>query len=704
MPTASVVSAKLGEHTVEIETGRLARQAGGSVLMTCGESVVLVTACNGPHRPDAHFFPMVVEYVEKQYAGGRIPGGFFRREGRPGDLETLVARLTDRPIRPLFPEGYKGDVQIIATVMSHDMEHDTDVMCITGASAALMLSSAPFEGPIAGVRVGRVDGKLYANPTRSQRELADMDIIMACTRDAIVMVEGETKEATEEEILDALNFGFDAVQGLIDAQIDLAEAHGREKEVFELPAPDKKLINAVKKAAEARLSEALSVKEKLARYAAIDAVKKEVKEELAARFEGREAEVSEAFNNLKSDIARNWALKEKRRIDGRDTRTVRPIETEVGVLPRTHGSSLFTRGETQALVTTTLGTGRDARMVDAVTGKVDHNFMLHYNFPPFSVGEVKMLRSTSRREVGHGWLAQRAVEAVLPPFAEFPYVLRVVSEVLESNGSSSMATVCGASLALMDAGVPIRKPVAGIAMGMISEGNDYVILSDILGDEDHLGDMDFKVAGTADGITALQMDIKIKGLKREVMAEALEQAKEGRLHILGCMAKSLEAPRAELRDFAPRITTIRISTDRIRDVIGSGGKTIRAISEKTGCNIEVLDDGRVNISSTSRAATREAIDIIEALTAEPIVGEIYLGTVAKITDFGAFVTVLPGTDGLLHISEISEDRIDKVEDVLQEGDEVIVKCIGVERGGKIRLSRKEALGQKPTVVATQLDL
>lgn len=672
--------------------------------MRCGDSVILVTATNGAHRPDAHFFPLVVDYQERAYAGGRIPGGFFKREGRASDLETLVARLTDRPIRPLFPEGYKGDVQIIATVVSHDQEHDTDVLCITGASAALMLSSAPFEGPVAGVRVIRIDGELIVNPTRSQRELAELDIVMAVTRDAITMVEGQAKEVPELEMIEALNFGFESAQPLIDIQIELANELGREKEVFVAEALADGLWDAFSATFRADVAAAMSLKIKADRYGQLDTVKDACKSFVAEKYEGSEARVGELFDRLKSDVAREWALADGRRIDGRGFRDIRNIDVEAGLLPRAHGSALFTRGETQGLASVTLGTGRDARLVDAVTGKTEMRFMLHYNFPPFSVGEVRMLRGTSRREIGHGWLAQRAVEQVLPSFAEFPYVIRVVSETLESNGSSSMAAICGASMALMDAGVPIQKPVAGIAMGLISDGKRHAILSDILGDEDHLGDMDFKVAGTAEGITALQMDIKIKGLAREVMADALQQALEGRKHILGKMAEAIDAPRSDLKDFAPRITTIRISTDRIRDIIGSGGKTIRAITERTGCDISVADDGKVSIASTSRDATRHAIEIIEALTAEPVVGEIYLGTVAKVTDFGAFVTILPGVDGLLHVSEISEERVERVEDVLKEGDEVIVKCTGMERGGKIRLSRKEALGQKPTVIATKLEL
>ena len=704
MPQATVVSAQSGASEIRFETGRLARQAGGAILISCGESYVLVTSCNAPHKPEAAFFPLVVEYQERAYAGGRIPGSFHRREGRSGDLEILVARLTDRPLRPLFPEGYKGDVQIIATVMSHDLEHDTDVLCITGSSAALMLSSAPFEGPVAGVRVVRVEGQLIANPTISQRALADLDIVMAVTRDAITMVEGLADEVPEAEVIEALNFGFEAAQPLIDAQIDLANMCGREKEVFVAQPSPEGLKEALHRIAHDSLQAAMSIQEKELRYKGMDEVKKTAKAALVQEFPGSDAFIGDLFEDLKSEIAREWALSDGRRIDGRSFTEIRKIECEKSVLPRTHGSSLFTRGETQGLVTVTLGTGRDARLLDKVTGKEDQRFMLHYNFPPFSVGEVKPLRGQSRREVGHGWLAHRAVEQVMPNYVDFPYVVRVVSEILESNGSSSMASVCGASMALMDAGVPIKAPVAGIAMGLISDGERHAILSDILGDEDHLGDMDFKVAGTAEGITALQMDIKIKGLTREIMAAALEQARAGRLHILGKMAEAIDRPAIDVKDFAPRITTIRIPTDRIRDVIGSGGKTIRAICERTGCDVSVEDDGRVSIASTSREATRHAIDIIESLTAEAIVGEIYLGTVAKITDFGAFVNILPGQDGLLHVSEISEERVERVEDVLKEGDEVIVKCVGMERNGKIRLSRKEALGKRPTVVATRLEL
>ncbi len=704
MSSVHRVAIPVGTTEITLETGKLAKQAGGSILISCGESMVLVTACAGKHRPDAYFFPLVVDYVEKHYAGGKIPGSFFRREGRPGELELLIARLTDRPIRPLFPDGYKGDTQIIATVISHDMQHDTEVMCITGASAALMLSSAPFAGPIAGLRIGSVNGKLIANPTADEREISDLDLVMACSADAIVMVEAEANEFTEEQMLEALEFGFDAAQPLIEAQLELAAVAGKENMVFVKEDLDPAIVKAVEKLGSDKLAEALSIPVKLDRYAAADAVKAEVKAALKDEFPDRGDEISEAFGEMKSNIARGWALKEGRRIDGRGFREIRDIDCEAGLLPRAHGSSLFTRGETQALVAATLGTSRDSQMIDKVTGVRDLNFMLHYNFPPFSVGEVKPLRSTGRREIGHGWLAHKALSPVVPKIEDFPYVLRVVSEVLESNGSSSMATVCGTSLALMDAGVPIKAPVAGIAMGMISEGDDYVILSDILGDEDHLGDMDFKVAGTADGITALQMDIKIAGLSMDIMAEAMEQAREGRLHILGKMNQALDAPREEMSDYAPRITTISISPDRIRDVIGAGGKTIRAISEKTNCRVEVSDDGTVKISSSDQTKTKEAIAIIEAITADAQVGEIYLGTVARVTDFGCFVTIMPGVDGLCHVSELAENRVDNVEDVAREGDEMIVKCIGTERGGKIRLSRKAALGKRPTVIASKLEI
>ena len=694
-------SAPLGAHTVTIETGRMAKQAGGSVIVSTGDTSILVTACVGPHKETAGFFPLSVEYIEKFYASGRIPGGFKRREGQLSEAEILTCRLSDRPLRPLFPEGFKGEVQVIAQVISHDGENDADVLSITGASAALMLSNAPFSGPIAAVRVGRIEGKFVANPTWSQRPLCDIDVVIACTKDAIVMVEGEADEASEDDMLDALNFGFEAVQPLIKLQIKLAKEAGKEKMTFVSPKLDAALLKAVAKFIGTKLSKAMAISDKLSRYGAIHEIRAELGAKFTETHPGREREVGACFEELESNTLRDVVIKQRKRIDGRGPRDVRPITVEVGVLPRPHGSSLFTRGETQTLVTVTLGTDRDAKLNEDLHGKRDEHFMLHYNFPPFSVGEVKRMGSPGRREVGHGFLARRSVEKVVPSHDKFPYTIRVVSEVLESNGSSSMASVCGGSLALMHAGVPIKAAVAGIAMGLIKEGDDYVILSDILGDEDHLGDMDFKVAGTERGITGLQMDIKINGISRSVMSEAMLQAREGRLHILGKMNAVLSSPNDELSPYAPRITTIKIAVDRIRDVIGSGGKTIRAIQEKAGVTIEVQDNGTVKIASTSEKATAEAIEIIKALTAEAVVGEIYLGTVAKVAEFGAFVTILPGVDGLCHISELSDQRVERTEDICQEGDEIVVKCMGVERNGKIRLSRKEALGKTPTVAVTK---
>ena len=703
-PKPFVVCSPLGQHEITLETGRMARQADGSVLVSCGDSMVLVTACAGPHRADASFFPLVVDYVEKQYAGGRIPGGFFKREARLAEHEILTCRLIDRPIRPLFPEGYKGDTQIIATVISHDGENDTDVLAITGASAALHLSEAPFQGPIAGVRVGRLDGRLVANPTLTEQKSCDINIVMACSSDAIVMVEGEAHEVSEEEMLDALDFGFKAVQSLIAAQRELAKSHGKAKRPY-VPTPGDEVLSArVREVGYADLEAAFKTKEKHARRDAIRAVRDSVLTALADEFGQRTKDLDVAFHDLEYEVMRGLILSKRRRVDGRSPQTVRPITIETGLLPRVHGSALFTRGETQALVALTLGTDRDAQMIEGLAGRRDERFMLHYNFPPFSVGEVRPLRGAGRREIGHGSLAHRALRGVLPSNEEFPYVVRLVSEVLESNGSSSMATVCGGSLALMDAGVKLKRAVAGIAMGLIKEGERYVILSDILGDEDHLGDMDFKVAGTELGITALQMDIKIQGLSREILSEALLQAREGRMHILHCMNDALAKARDTMSDYAPRITTIQISPDRIRDVIGSGGKTIRSIQDRTGAQVSVEDDGTVRIAASDRAVTLAAVEIIRDLTREAVVGEVYLGVVSKVTDFGCFVTILPGTDGLCHVSELAEGRVERVEDVAQEGDEIVVKCLAVERGGKIRLSRKEALGLEPTVAALRAGL
>lgn len=693
-------SARLGEHVITLETGKLAKQAHGSVVVSCGESMVLVTAVTGPHRDEANFFPLVVDYMEKAYAGGRIPGGFMKREGKLSDHEVLTSRLSDRPIRPLFPEGYKGDTQITATVLSHDGEYDTDVLSIAGASAALMLTPAPFSGPIAGVRVGRVDGKFVANPSSAQQEHCDINIVMACSHDAIVMVEGEAKEVSEADMLAALDFGFNAVRPLLDIQVEMAAEAGKPKMPFTPKQLDPDMVATVRKAVMGPISDALSIKDKLQRYAALKDVKKKGDAAIAEKWPG--TDIGNLFEDLKSEVMREAILGQRKRIDGRGLTDIRKITTEVALLPRPHGSALFTRGETQVLAAVTLGTDRDAKLIDGLNGKHDEQFMLHYNFPPFSVGEIKPLRGPGRREVGHGFLAQKSIEQILPTYEEFPYVIRLVAETLESNGSSSMATVCSGSLALMDAGVPVRKPIAGIAMGLIADGKRFAVLSDILGDEDHLGDMDFKVTGTRDGICAMQMDIKIKGLTRDIMEQALAQAREGRLHILGKMEESLDAPRPQLSRYAPQIITIQVPQDRIRDVIGSGGKTIRSIQERTKCQVDIGDDGTVKIAAVDRARGEEALEIIKSLTASPVPGEIYLGTVAKVAEFGAFVTILPNVDGLCHISELSEERIERTDDVVREGDEIIVKCVAIEAGGKIRLSRKEALGKKPTVMANKL--
>jgi polyribonucleotide nucleotidyltransferase len=694
----TVLTAKLGEHTISVETGRMAKQAHGSVIVSCGESMVLVTVVTAPHKESAAFFPMVVDYIEKQYAAGKIPGGFLKREGRLSDGEVLTSRLIDRPLRPLFPEGFKGEVQVTATVISYDGENDTATLAMTGASAALMLSPSPFDGPVAGVRVGRLNGKFIANPTNSQVKDCDLVIVMACSEDAIQMVEGEAQEVSEADMLDAIDFGFKAVKPLLKLQRQLAQKLGMAKIAF-VPKPvDDSLVSRVQELATPTIEQALATREKAARYGLFKKATNDTMAALGEAFATQAGAVYNIIEDIKARLMREQIVIKRSRIDGRGLREIRPITPEVSVLPRTHGSALFTRGETQALVALTLGTGRDAKMVDGLSGKHDEHFMLHYNFPSFSVGEIKMLRGPGRREVGHGFLAQRALEMVLPSFEEFPYVIRVVSEVLESNGSSSMATVCGGSMALMDGGVPLKGAVAGIAMGLIAEGEKYAILSDILGDEDHLGDMDFKVAGTRKGITALQMDIKIRGLSRQIMSDALDQARDGRMFILQRMADAIGVPRLEMSKYAPRITTIQIPVDRIRDVIGSGGKTIRSIQERTGCAVEIDDTGTVRIASTNDERSREAVDIIRSLTASPVVGEIYLGTVAKVAEFGAFVTILPGVDGLCHISELSEERVERTEEVCKEGDDIIVRCIGVEPGGKIRLSRKEALGHEPTVM------
>jgi polyribonucleotide nucleotidyltransferase len=689
--------AQLGDKELTIETGRMAKQASGSVVVSYGDSQVLCTAEDGGEKPHLPFFPLLCDYVENFWAAGKIPGGFFKREGKPGTKATLTSRLIDRPIRPLFPEGYTRDTQIVAWVISADQINDTDVISITGASAALMLSSLPFAGPIAGVRVGHVDGEFVANPTFEQRENSKLDIVMAVSEEAVVMVEGEADEVSEEFMVDALEFGREAVKDVLELQKRMAEAVGKEKKHTEPDEIDAEVRSDVYDLVGDDILAALKTEDKLERYAALDALKDKAKAELAERYEeDRSDDISDAFGDIKKRTMRQHVIESKTRIDGRSFDEVRDVTCEVGLLPKTHGSALFTRGETQALVTVTLGTERDAKMVDGLEGKYDKNFFLHYNFPAFSVGETKPFRSTSRREIGHGELAERALTAAVPDLEEeFPYVIRVVSDVLESNGSSSMASVCGGSLAMMDAGVPLGRPTAGIAMGLIKEGDDIAILSDILGDEDHMGDMDFKVTGTTEGITAFQLDTKIEGITAETMKNALLQAREGREHILGVMNEALAEPRQDLSPNAPRIVSMKIQPSSIGNVIGSGGKTIRGIQETTGTTVNIEDDGTVKIAASDAESAQQAIEIIEGLTAEPEVGETYLGTVKNTTDFGAFVEILPGTEGLCHISELTEGRVDKVEDVLQSGDEVLVKVLDVDmKRGRIKLSRKEALAEQ----------
>jgi polyribonucleotide nucleotidyltransferase len=699
-------SVTVGGKQISIETGKWAKQASGSVVVRCGDSMVLVTAtASKAPKLGMDFLPLTCEYQEKTYAAGKIPGSFFRREGRPSTDEILTCRLMDRPIRPMFPKTWRCETQLIANVVSFDQANAADVLAMTGSSAALHLSEIPWAGPLAAVRVGRVDGQLVAFPTFDEREKSDIDMIVAASRDAIIMVEGGMREVPEKDIVDALIFAHEAAQALIDLQEKLRAAVGKEKRVFEAPKVDEAIMGRVKELAWNSLSEAMAVREKQARSKAVHDAEDAVLEALCGRtdagaentapYASRRAEVAEIIGKVKKKVARVTTLDTQRRIDGRKFSDIRQISCEVGILPSTHGSALFTRGETQALVSATMGTRWDEQKLDTLMGDMQKPFFLHYNFPPFSTGEAKPLRGASRREIGHGYLAERSVAQVMPEREDFPYTVRVVSEILESNGSSSMASVCGASLALMDAGVPIRAPVAGIAMGLMMEGERYAVLSDILGDEDHLGDMDFKVTGTTRGVCALQMDIKLEGLTRQILEEALEQARQGRIHILGKMAESLQTPREDMSPNAPRIVTHMVKPDKIRDIIGPGGKTIRAITEQTGAKIDVSDAGEVSISSSDARSLQQAIDIIRGLTMEPEVGQFYGGIVKRIVEFGAFVEILPGTDGLVHISELSSERVRRVNDVVQEGDEVVVKCISVDRDGKIRLSRKDAVDAKP---------
>jgi polyribonucleotide nucleotidyltransferase len=691
-------TAVVGGKEIIVETGKWAKQAGGSVVVRCGDSMVFVAATGSQLPREIDFMPLTCEYQEKFYSSGKIPGSFFRREGRSTNAEILVARLMDRPVRPLFPKGWFIDTQVIANVISFDKENATDVLAMTGASAALHISDLVWGGPLAGVRVGRIDGQLIANPTFAEREKSDLDIIVAASKDAIMMVEGEMHELPESVIIDALMFAHEAVQPLIELQERLRAANGKEKRPFTPPVADETLAANVKELAWDRLAAAMSTKDKKLRREGVSAAHLEARAALTAEgqpWAGKGKEVDAAFSKLQKKWARGQTLSTRRRIDGRHPDEVRHISIETGVLPRAHGSALFTRGETQALVAVTLGTKYDEKKLDTLHGDQKKTFYMDYNFPPFSTGEVKPLRGQSRREVGHGFLAERSVEAVVPIYEDFPYTIRVVSDILESNGSSSMASVCGGSLALMDAGVPTKAPVAGIAMGLMKEGDDYVILSDILGDEDHLGDMDFKVTGTRRGVCALQMDIKVDGLTRQILEEALDQAKRGRLHILDKMDASISGPRDEVSIFAPRIVTVQIKPDKVRDIIGPGGKTIRAIQEQTGAQIDIADNGVVSIASSDSKSLEQAQALISGLTMEPEVGQFYNGVVKKIVEIGAFVEIIPGTDGLLHISEVAKERIRSVEDVLSEGDEVIVKCIKVDRDGKIRLSRREALDANP---------
>ena len=681
-----------GDHKVILETGEIARQADGAVMINMGDTVVLCTVVGSKEAIEGRdFFPLTVDYQEKTYAAGKIPGGFFRREGRPSEKEILVARLIDRPIRPLFPKGFTNEVQVICTVISHNPYVDPEIPSLLGTSAALAISGLPFQGPIGAARVGYKNGEYLLNPPGTGlSDVTDLDLVVAGTADAVLMVESEARELPEEVMLGAVLFGHEQMQVAIQAIEALAAEAGKEPWPFEPPAEDEALDDAVAEAAEAAVTEAYKIADKLQRYGRLDEIKAEVVEKLAGGEEPRwsEEEVKGAFEKLKKRIVRSRILAGEPRIDGRDNRTVRPITIKTGLLPRTHGSALFTRGETQALVVTTLGTERDAQIVDALDRSYREPFMLHYNFPPFCVGETGRVGSPKRREIGHGRLAKRGVLAVMPSPEEFPYSIRVVSEITESNGSSSMASVCGTSLSLMDAGVPIKAPVAGVAMGLIKEGDRFAVLTDILGDEDHLGDMDFKVAGTEKGVNALQMDIKIQGITREIMEIALDQAKEGRLHILGEMNKAIKAPREEMSEHAPRIISFRIHPDKIRDVIGKGGATIRAITEETGATIDLDDSGLVKIFSVDKAAGEAARKRVELITADVEVGKVYEGKVIKIMDFGAFVNILPGKDGLVHISQISDERVEKVSDKLSEGDTVRVKVLEVDKQGRIRLSMK----------------
>ena len=681
-----------GGRPFSIETGKVARQANGSVLVQYGETVVLVTAVTSDNKREGiDFLPLTVNYLEMTYAAGKIPGGFFKREGRPSDHETLISRFIDRPLRPLFPKGFQNEIQIISTVLSADQDNDPSILGMIGASAALTLSDIPFDGPIAGAKVGRIDGEYVLNPTHDELELSDIDLFVAGSEEAITMVEGSAKEVKEKEVLEAILFGHQSLKPVIHLQRELRSKAGVIPRDYVLQRPEETIYEKVKALSQGKLKEAFHIQEKVKRREYLEEIFQSMLQELGTEDETSQKMVRVVFEEINRKIVRGLILEQKQRIDGRKFSEIRPISCEVGILPRTHGSALFTRGETQVLAVVTFGTSEDEQKINSLSGETYKSFMLHYNFPPFCTGEVSPLRPPSRREIGHGALAERAILPVLPSNEKFPYTIRIVSEVLESNGSSSMATVCGASLSLMDAGVPIKAPVAGIAMGLILENGDVAVLSDILGDEDHFGDMDFKVAGTAEGVTAIQMDIKIPGVSKEVMEQVLGQAREGRFHILGKMTETISEPRKDLSRHAPRIITLHVKQEKIRDIIGPGGKNIRSIVDQTGVKVDVEDSGLVKLASPNYEAIEKAIYMIKRLTQEVEVGGSYTGKVKRILGFGAIVELFPGTDGLIHISQLAENRVKEVTDVLKEGDEVLVKVIDIDPQGRIRLSRKAAL-------------
>jgi len=691
----TLLKTEIDGKTLSIETGKIAKQASGSVVVQYGDTIVLVAVVSSQEERTIDFLPLTVEYQEKGYAAGRIPGNYFRREiGRPSEKETLTARLIDRPIRPLFPKEYRFETQVIATVLSMDQENDPDILAMIGTSAALEISDIPFAGPIACVRVGRIDGQLKINPTVDQYENMDINIIVAGSKTGVVMVEGGGNIVSESDMLEAIFFGHKAMQPLLDMQVKLKEINGVPKRPFTPPERDNELVEKVEPQASPRIYQALMIPEKIKRSVALGVIKSDIIEQLGEDYVDRKSEVNNIFNDILKKISRDIILKDRHRIDKRKFDEIRPITCEVGILPRVHGSALFTRGETQVIGVLTLGSGRDEQRVETLLGEEQRPFMLHYNFPPYSVGEVRRIGGPSRRDIGHGGLSTRAIEKTLPAKEKFDYTIRLVSEVLESNGSSSMGTVCSGTLALMDGGVPIKAPVSGIAMGLVKEGDDVVVLSDILGDEDHTGDMDFKVAGTKDGITALQMDIKIHELSKDIMGKALEQARVGRLHILDRMLEALNEPRDQISPYAPTIITMNINPDKIREVIGPGGKIIRAIQTETDTKLEIDDQGVVKIAAFSKEEADAAVKMIDEIVMEPEVGEIYEGTVVKIMDFGAFVQIMPGTDGLVHISQLANRRVNKVSDIVKEGDRIKVKVLEINRDGKIRLSHKAVLEEE----------